>query len=326
MAEAVAGAVPLHLSPQDSASTGLKKSQDSKTPGSSGAIPKGGQQEKAVSRTGSSSTTRPSTATEKKLPPIKAPVGNAPPPKIKQARSKIGSLDNMTHKPKGGEKKVEHVKLEWSAKSKVGSLDYATHKPGGGDKKILTQKVDFKNVQSKVGSKDNLKHKPGGGNAKTPSEKLDFKSKAASRVGSLENAKHKPGGGNVLIKTEKLHFKDKAAAKIHSRSGSEKGSSHGGSETQSPVLPSSPAPPEGMPPLCEDDNPSSQEEEKKDVEESPAKVNNVAECNGGGGDVGSPVSSPGDAKEVDEEKKEDSTVSAVKENSVVNGDDAGPDC
>ncbi|GBO26749.1 hypothetical protein AVEN_207003-1, partial [Araneus ventricosus] len=61
-------------------------------------------------------------------------------------------------------------------------------------------------------------------------EKLDFKAKAAPKIGSLDNAKHKPGGGNVAIKTEKLHFKEKAASKIISRSGSEKGSSHGGSE------------------------------------------------------------------------------------------------
>lgn len=40
------------------------------------------------------------------LPPIKAPVGTTPPPNIKQVRSKIGSLDNVTHKPKGGDKKV----------------------------------------------------------------------------------------------------------------------------------------------------------------------------------------------------------------------------
>lgn len=63
-------------------------------------------------------------------------------------------------------------------------------------------------------------------------EKLDFKAKAASKVGSLDNAKHKPGGGNVAIKSEKLNFKEKAASKLYSRSGSERGSSHGGSEPQ----------------------------------------------------------------------------------------------
>jgi len=56
------------------------------------------------------------------------------------------------------------VKLQWNAKSKVGSLDNTTYKPGGGDKKIETVKLDFKDkAKPKVGSKDNAKHVPGGG-------------------------------------------------------------------------------------------------------------------------------------------------------------------
>lgn len=49
----------------------------------------------------------------------------------------------------------------------MGSLDNATYKPGGGDKKIETVKLDFKDkAKSKVGSKDNAKHVPGGGAVK----------------------------------------------------------------------------------------------------------------------------------------------------------------
>lgn len=59
------------------------------------------------------------------------------------------------------------MKLQWNAKSKVGSLENATHKPGGGDKKIETVKLDFKDkAKPKVGSKDNAKHVPGGGTIK----------------------------------------------------------------------------------------------------------------------------------------------------------------
>lgn len=59
------------------------------------------------------------------------------------------------------------MKLNWNAKPKVGSLDNATHKPGGGDKKIESVKLDFKDkAKPKVGSKDNLKHSPGGGTVK----------------------------------------------------------------------------------------------------------------------------------------------------------------
>lgn len=62
---------------------------------------------------------------------------------------------------------ISQVKLQWNAKSKVGSLDNATYKPGGGDKKIETVKLDFKDkAKPKVGSKDNAKHIPGGGAVK----------------------------------------------------------------------------------------------------------------------------------------------------------------
>ena len=36
--------------------------------------------------------------------------------------------------------KIESKKLEWNVQSKVGSLDNATHTPGGGDKKVCTQR------------------------------------------------------------------------------------------------------------------------------------------------------------------------------------------
>lgn len=49
--------------------------------------------------------------------------------------------------------------------SKVGSLDNANHVPKGGDVKIPTQKVDFKSgATSKVGSTDYLDRVPQGGN------------------------------------------------------------------------------------------------------------------------------------------------------------------
>lgn len=57
--------------------------------------------------------------------------------------------------------------MQWNAKSKIGSLENAAHKPGGGDKKIESLKMDFKDkAKPKVGSKDNVKHQPGGGDIK----------------------------------------------------------------------------------------------------------------------------------------------------------------
>lgn len=62
---------------------------------------------------------------------------------------------------------ITQVKLQWNAKPKVGSLDNTTYRPGGGEKKIESQKLDFKDkAKSKVGSKDNVKHMPGGGAVK----------------------------------------------------------------------------------------------------------------------------------------------------------------
>ncbi|XP_055586741.1 microtubule-associated protein tau isoform X2 [Uranotaenia lowii] len=171
----------------------------------------------------------------KKVPMNKIQVGATPSPNLKVVKSKIGSLENATHKPgggnvkietkkieikaaprieakndayvpKGGDKKIISNKLQWNARSKIGSLENANHKPGGGDKKIETLKTDFKDrAHSKVGSKDNLGYTPGGGDIKIVNQKLDIK--AESKVGSLENVKHKPGGGNKKIFDDKEYLR-----------------------------------------------------------------------------------------------------------------------
>lgn len=239
-------------SPQGETAHSPRQEQGPPSPKKPVASKTGASPKKPVSsRNGATTPSQAASAEQKKLPPIKAPVGQAPGPNVRNVRSKIGSLENIKHKPKGGEKKVSTVKLEWQAQSKIGSLEYATHKPGGGDKKIQTQKLDFKEkVQSKIGSKENIKHKPKGGNVKIETRKLDFKDKASSKVGSLDNVKHQAGGGNVKIKSEKLSFRERASPKVGSLSGSEKGSTHG-SETQSPVPPISPPPGDAMPPVLE---------------------------------------------------------------------------
>lgn len=61
---------------------------------------------------------------------------------------------------------ITSTKLQWNAKPKIGSLDNASYKPGGGDKKIESLKTDFTKAKSKVGSKENMKHLPGGGEFK----------------------------------------------------------------------------------------------------------------------------------------------------------------
>ncbi|XP_061402688.1 microtubule-associated protein tau-like isoform X2 [Musca vetustissima] len=172
----------------------------------------------------------------KKVPMNKIQVGHAPSPNLKAVRSKIGSLENASYKPgggnvkietkkieikaapkieakndkytpRGGEKKIISTKLQWNAKSKIGSLENANHKPGGGDKKIETIKPDFKEkAKPKVGSKDNVKHVAGGGDIKIQTQKIEIK--AQSKIGSLDNVKHKPGGGDKKIFDDKDYLKN----------------------------------------------------------------------------------------------------------------------
>jgi hypothetical protein len=141
-------------------------------------------------RTPSANASKISTPTKndppiKKLPPIKAPVGLVKGPDIKNVSSKIGSLQNVKHKPAGGEKKAITQKLDWNSKvasSKIGSLQNANHKAGGGELKVQSQKLHWK-VQSKIGSLDNVKHRPGGGAVKIFDEKY-ARGRSASEVRS----------------------------------------------------------------------------------------------------------------------------------------------
>ncbi|XP_076014503.1 uncharacterized protein LOC143007003 isoform X2 [Genypterus blacodes] len=109
----------------------------------------------------------------------------APGPDVRNARSKIGSTDNMKHQPGGG--KVSSTSQNRGIASKETSQSKV---------QILNKKVDLSKVTSKCGSKDNIKHKPGGGDVKIESRKMSVKEKAQSKVDSMENVGQTPGGGN----------------------------------------------------------------------------------------------------------------------------------
>ncbi|ODM92187.1 Microtubule-associated protein 2 [Orchesella cincta] len=124
-------------------------------------------------------------------------------PNVAKVGSKIGSLQNTTYKPTGGNFKVESKKLQWKAESKIGSLNNVKHKPGGGNIKIETQKIDLK-VQSKIGSLQNVKHKPGGGDKKIfddkeylKQQKLATASATTSKPGSIAGSKGSSMKGSV---------------------------------------------------------------------------------------------------------------------------------
>ncbi|XP_056143518.1 microtubule-associated protein tau-like [Lampris incognitus] len=97
-------------------------------------------------------------------------------------------------------------------KSKVGSTENIKHKPGGGKVQITQKKMDLSNATSKCGSKENIHHKPGGGKVEIRSEKMDFTS-AQSKVGSLENIDHIAGGSKKKIESHKLTFRETAKAR-----------------------------------------------------------------------------------------------------------------
>lgn len=65
----------------------------------------------------------------------KVQVGATPSPNLKAVRSKIGSLQNATHKPGGGNVKIESKKVEVKAAPRIAARN-DQYVPGGGDKKV----------------------------------------------------------------------------------------------------------------------------------------------------------------------------------------------
>ncbi|KAI4458861.1 microtubule-associated protein [Holotrichia oblita] len=137
---------------------------------------------------------------KKKVPMNKVHVGAAPSPNIKEVKSKIGSLQNTSYRPGGGNVKIEHKKIDLSKTHSKIAAKNENYIPGGGEKKIEHRKLQW-NVSSKIGSLDNTSHKPKGGEKKIETIKLDFKDKAKSKVGSKDNIKYQPGGGDVKVNT-----------------------------------------------------------------------------------------------------------------------------
>jgi hypothetical protein len=94
-------------------------------------------------------------------------------------------------------------------KSKIGSFNNITHKPGGGNVKIESKRKSFANVQSRCGSLANTAHTPGGGKVKIESKRISLAG-VGSKIGSMKNVTHTPGGGNVKIQTQKLKIEAKS--------------------------------------------------------------------------------------------------------------------
>ncbi|XP_043548979.1 microtubule-associated protein 2 isoform X2 [Chiloscyllium plagiosum] len=149
------------------------------------------------------------------LTPKQLRVINQPMPDLKNIKSKIGSIDNLKHQPRGGQVHIANVKPDFShIQPKCGSLDNVRYSPLVGNVQIVTKKIDVSHITSKCGSFSNIHYRPGGGHVRIESQKLDFKEKAQSKVGSLDNTRHTPGGGNVKIESHKLSFRENAKARV----------------------------------------------------------------------------------------------------------------
>ncbi|XP_023247516.1 microtubule-associated protein tau-like, partial [Copidosoma floridanum] len=113
---------------------------------------------------------------------------------------------------------IKQVKLQWNAKPKIGSLNNSTYKPGGGNKKIEIVKLDFREkAKPKVGSKKNTEYVPSGGLVKTEKQKTEIN--VESKVGSLDNFKYKPRGGETKILHDKGYLRQ-TSSNVDSISGS----------------------------------------------------------------------------------------------------------
>lgn len=138
-------------------------------------------------------------------------------PNTKQVQSKVGSLTNLKHTPKGGDVKIFdqgaaalRENLKKSATSKIASLDNVNYSPASTAKPILDKSKEDREhlkkvAKSKCGSLANINHTPKQSDLKIFDRKLRFNQQATSKCGSLQNIKHKPGGGDIKIvsKTEK---------------------------------------------------------------------------------------------------------------------------
>ena len=81
------------------------------------------------------------------------------------ATSKVGSLDNIDHKPNKSTVKISSQRLVWNGEPKVNSLQNVTHKPQGGHVHLNTRKLHWEG-KSKCGTFDNMAHTPRGGNVR----------------------------------------------------------------------------------------------------------------------------------------------------------------
>lgn len=101
----------------------------------------------------------------------KIKVGNAPPPNLRVVRSKIGSLENATHKPgfyllSSHQRKFYRWNFRFFFPSNILiNLNRFVFEIGGGKVKIENKKIEFK-VTSRIAAKNENYKGPAGGDKK----------------------------------------------------------------------------------------------------------------------------------------------------------------
>lgn len=72
----------------------------------------------------------------------KVQVGGAPSPNLKVIKSKIGSFENQSHKPGGGNVKIETKRVDIKASPRIENKN-EKYIPGGGDRKVTFETILF---------------------------------------------------------------------------------------------------------------------------------------------------------------------------------------
>lgn len=127
------------------------------------------------------------------------------------AEAKVGSLDNIHHKPQGGHKLRLHFPTNWKSEAKVDSLEKIFHAPSGGDVTIIDMKPKWKALP-KIKS-HNTDYKQHRSDFKVPHFEADWKNTATSKVNSLSNKDHTPRTNTSKIYKQRLKWKKESKIK-----------------------------------------------------------------------------------------------------------------
>lgn len=129
-----------------------------------------------------------------------------------EAEAKVGSLDNINYKPRGGKTQIKmRFPTNWKAEAKVDSLEKIFHNPAGGEVTIIDMKPKWKALP-KIQS-HNYHYKQHKGEFQVPHFEADWKNSTGPKVHTLENIDYTPRTNNNKIYQQKLKWKRESKIK-----------------------------------------------------------------------------------------------------------------